>query len=75
MDDADLANDRAEQFNAEAVLAARAKMDTAPSTGICQACHEGIEPERIQANPTAQLCRDCAAEAEAARKRFQRVGG
>jgi RNA polymerase-binding transcription factor DksA len=75
MDEIDLANDKAEQFNADAVRAARAKSEAAPSSGICQSCHDAIEPERLRANPAARLCRDCAAESEAARKRAQRTGG
>ncbi len=75
MDEADVANDRAEQFIAEALKAARLKKDEAPSTGVCRSCEELIEVERLQANPAARLCAGCAVEAEAARKRAQRVGG
>jgi len=75
MDEADLANDRAEQFTTDALKLARAKMDAAPSTGICQSCRDAIEVERLHANPAARLCRDCAAEEEADRKRRQKVGG
>jgi len=75
MDEADLANDRAELFTSEAVRAARAKLDRTPSTGVCKSCSEVIESERLRANPAARLCRDCAAEDEAARKRTRRVGG
>lgn len=74
MDEADLANDRAEQFVADALRTARAKTDATPSTGVCQSCGDVIEPERLRANPTAQLCRDCAAEEEDAKKRAQRLG-
>jgi phage/conjugal plasmid C-4 type zinc finger TraR family protein len=75
MDEIDLANERAEQFTADAVRAARVRKAFSPSTGICQSCHERIEAERLRANPTARLCCDCAAEDEAARKRAQRLGG
>ena len=75
MDEADLANDRAEQFNAAAVRAARAKKDATPSNGICESCRDAIEAERLHANPAARLCCECAAEEEADRKRRQRVGG
>lgn len=75
MDEADLANDKAEQYIAEAIRQARAKADVAPSTGVCRSCSVTIEPERLRANPAARLCQDCAAEAEEARKRVQRVGG
>lgn len=75
MDEADLANDRAELFNTEAVRAARAKIDRSPSDGICKSCHDAIEAERLHANPSARLCRDCAAEDESARRRAQKVGG
>jgi len=75
MDEADLANDRAELFTSEAVRAARAKVDRAPSTGVCKSCSDVIDAERLRANPASRLCRDCAAEDEAARKRAQRIGG
>ena len=75
MDEADVANDRAEQFIAEALKAARLKKDEAPSTGVCRSCEELIEAERLRINPTARLCAECAAEDEASRKRAHRVGG
>ncbi len=75
MDEADLANDFAEKFAADALRLARAQMDAAPSTGICKSCQAVIEPERLHANPAARQCCDCAAEDEAARKRAQRLGG
>jgi len=75
MDEADLANDRAELFTAEALRAARTKVSRAPSSGVCQSCSVVIEVERLRANPAARLCRDCAAEEEAARKRAKRLGG
>ena len=75
MDEADLANDRAELFTSEAVRAARSSIARAPSSGVCQSCSEVIEAERLRANPAARLCRDCAAEDEASRKRAQRLGG
>ena len=76
MDEIDVANDRAEQFIAEALKQARpTKAGMTPSTGTCLSCQERIEAERLQANPAARLCCDCAAEEEAARKRAQRVGG
>ncbi len=75
MDEADLGNDRAEQFIANALEAARARVAGTPSTGVCRSCLERIEPERLQVNPAARLCCDCAAEEEMTRKRAQRVGG
>ena len=74
-DEADLANDRAEQYIADAIRQARANADMAPSNGICKPCQVAIEAERLRANPAARLCQDCAIEAEAARKRAQRIGG
>jgi len=74
MDEADVANDRVEQFVTDALRSIRAKVEATPSSGICQSCQDVIEPERLQANPAARLCRDCAAEDEAARKRAQRLG-
>ena len=75
MDEVDVANAKAEEFTADAVRAARAKLDMAPSNGICRSCEEAIEPERLRANPSAHLCCDCAAEEEAARKRAKLIGG
>jgi len=74
MDEADVANDRAEQFVSDALRALRARVETARSSGVCQSCQDAIEPERLQANPAARLCRDCAAEDEAARQRARRLG-
>jgi len=75
MDEADIANDRAEQFTAEALRNLRKQADTTPSTGICKSCGESIETERLKVNPAARLCCDCAEEEETARKRAQRLGG
>ena len=74
MDEADLGNDKAEQFIAEALKQARARAEAAPSTGICRSCDVAIEPERLQANPSAQMCQDCAAEAEAENERARQLG-
>ena len=74
MDEIDLANERAEQARDEALRMARAKMNFAPSNGICKACQVAIEAERLAANPAARLCRDCAADDEADRKRRMKVG-
>ena len=74
MDEADLANDRAEQFVSDALRALKSRAEPVQSSGICQSCHDAIEPERLQANPAARLCRDCATEDEAARQRARRLG-
>ena len=74
MDEADLGNDKAEQFIAEALKQARSRSEATPSTGICRSCDVAIEAERLQANPFAQMCQDCAAEAEAANERARRLG-
>lgn len=74
MDEADVGNDRAEQFIAEALKLARSKIDLAPSSGVCLSCQELIEAQRLQADPAARLCAGCAVEAEVARERAKRVG-
>jgi RNA polymerase-binding transcription factor DksA len=75
LDDIDIANELAEQSNRRAIQSALGSQSRQPSTGICRTCVQPIEPERLDANPFAQTCCDCAAEAEAARQRAQRVGG
>ncbi|MDY0242070.1 MAG: TraR/DksA C4-type zinc finger protein [Rhodospirillaceae bacterium] len=74
MDDIDFASECMDAFNDAAIQAVRVRPALSPSTGICQSCEEPIEPERIEANPSARLCCDCAAEAEAERKRNRRCG-
>jgi RNA polymerase-binding transcription factor DksA len=74
MDDMDVASAYEEAFNEAAVSAARARQNGPLSTGICQSCHERIEPERLHANPRARLCSDCAAEDEARLERLRRCG-
>lgn len=74
MDEIDLAAERAETFNAAAIKAALARQEAPLSTGICQSCHASIEPERLQANPRARLCMDCADEEEAAARRARLRG-
>ena len=32
--------------------------------GLCQSCEEAINPKRLEVDPTAQLCIQCAARAE-----------
>ena len=75
MDEVDLANERAELLNSAALNAALHKKVERPSTGVCCDCGEAIEAGRLQANPHAQDCVDCAAEAEIERLRLQRTGG
>jgi RNA polymerase-binding transcription factor DksA len=74
MDEIDIANDRADAFVDSALKAALAGRKAPPSTGICAACEQPIEPERLLANPTARLCHDCAEDAEAERRRAGRTG-
>jgi len=74
MDEIDLAAERTDMLNAAAIQAVLGKNETVLSTGICRACNETIEPERLQANPYAKHCRDCADEAEARAKMARRCG-
>jgi DnaK suppressor protein len=32
--------------------------------GLCQSCEASIDPRRLEVDPTAQLCIECAARAE-----------
>ncbi len=74
MDEIDLAAERIEVLNAAAIQAVLGKVETVPSDGTCKACGEHIEPERLQANPYAKNCCDCADEAEAKAKLARRCG-
>ncbi|CAA7613838.1 TraR/DksA C4-type zinc finger protein [Magnetospirillum sp. SS-4] len=74
MDDIDLAAERIEALNTAAIQAVLGRAETIPSNGTCRTCGEGIEPERLRANPYAKLCHDCADEAEAKAKLARRCG-
>ena len=74
MDEIDVANDYAAKFVDMALQAVRAQRPARSSTGICEACHLHIEPERMKANPAATLCHDCAEDAEAHKMRARRTG-
>jgi RNA polymerase-binding transcription factor DksA len=74
MDDVDFATERAESFNASAIQMVLQRSSAALSTGICRSCEADIEEERIQANPHAHLCCDCAEEEEAERIKARRCG-
>ena len=75
MDDVDFATERAESFNASAIQMVLQQRASAPlSTGFCKSCDATIEEERIQANPHAHLCCDCAEEEEAERLKARRCG-
>lgn len=74
MDDIDLAAERTDMLNAAAIQAVLGRVEMAPSTGICRACNETIEEERLRANPYAKHCRDCADEAEASAQMAKRCG-
>ena len=75
LDEIDAANERMELLNRAAIQAVLSSQPLQPSSGICRTCATQIEPERLQANPFAHTCCDCAAEAEAARQRAKRIGG
>ncbi len=74
MDDIDCASERVEAFNAVALRAVLDRMAGPASSGICQACDSPIEEERLQANPHARHCRECAADIEAEIRRKSRCG-
>jgi len=74
MDEVDLAAERIEALNAAAIQAALGRPETTPSSGVCTACHDAIDAERLKANPSARLCRDCADEAERQAQMTRRCG-
>jgi RNA polymerase-binding transcription factor DksA len=74
MDDIDFATERAETFNATALQMVLRRPSAARSSGTCMSCHEDIEAERLEANPHARHCCDCAAEEEAVSRRTRRCG-
>ncbi len=74
MDEIDFATERAESFTATALQSVLSRRGAAPSSGICRSCNATIERDRLQANPYAQLCCDCAADDEERRQRAKRCG-
>lgn len=74
MDDIDLAAERTDMLNAAAIQAVLGRTESVLSDGTCRACNEAIEAERLQANPYAKLCRDCADEAETKARQARRCG-
>ncbi|MBF0324891.1 TraR/DksA C4-type zinc finger protein [Magnetospirillum moscoviense] len=74
MDDIDCAAERVEAFNAVALKAVLDRMAGPASSGTCRACGCSIEDERLQANPHARHCRECADEIEAETRRKNRCG-
>lgn len=74
MDDIDLAAERTDMLNEAAIQAVLGRTEAVLSNGTCRACNEPIEPERLQANPYAKHCRDCADEAEARARLARRCG-
>ncbi|MEW5727453.1 MAG: TraR/DksA C4-type zinc finger protein [Pseudomonadota bacterium] len=75
MDEIDFATERAENFTKVALQAVLSRSEgLGPSTGVCHACHEPIEAERLRANAHARLCRECADEQEALNRRARLCG-
>lgn len=75
MDEIDFATERAETFTKVALQAVLSRAEAGgPSNGICTACQEAIEAERLRANAHARLCRECADEQEALSQRTRRCG-
>jgi RNA polymerase-binding transcription factor DksA len=74
MDDIDLAAERTDMLNAAAIQAVLERTEFVLSSGICRACNEEIEADRLRANPYAKHCRDCADEAETRARMARRCG-
>jgi DnaK suppressor protein len=58
------ASDRRREETLRNITAALARMDSG-DYGLCRRCEEPINEKRLQADPTASLCIDCASKAEA----------
>lgn len=75
MDEIDFATERAETFTKVALEAVLSRSGAGGlSNGVCTACQEPIESERLRANAHARLCRECADEQEALSQRARRCG-
>ena len=74
MDEIDIANELAATFNDAALKTALIKREAKPSSGVCRACRQPIEDERLRIAPATQLCHDCAEDAEAEVMRARRTG-
>lgn len=74
MDDADLASENMEAFKNAAIEALKAEKSQTVSNGVCRSCGENIEDARLQANPYAAFCCDCAEEEEIKRRKARRCG-
>ena len=74
MDDIDLATERNEIFTSAAVQAVLGRMSGPPSSGVCRACADPIEPQRLKLAPSTSLCSCCAVEAELNQQRTRRCG-
>lgn len=74
-DDADRATAAVEFADTHALRRHRSAAAAAePGDGICRACNEAIEPDRLAAVPHAQHCRECARDAEAEGRRRKIMG-
>ena len=74
MDEIDFASEHTESFTAMALQMVLRKAEAVSSTGVCLACDMPIEAERLDANPHARHCCDCAEEEEARSRRAKRCG-
>ncbi|TAN56789.1 MAG: TraR/DksA family transcriptional regulator [Rhodospirillales bacterium] len=74
MDDLDRAAERTEAFNEVALHVVLSRMSGPQSTGVCRACGDLIEPERLKITPTTRFCSDCANDEEARLRRSRRCG-
>ncbi len=74
MDEIDFATERAESFTLSALQVVLQRLDMPRSNGVCRTCHAKIEVERLQVNPQARHCCDCAADEEDRNRRAKRCG-
>ena len=57
------ASGRRRELMLHRVAAALARIDNG-DYGVCQSCDESINPQRLEIDPTAVLCIQCASKAE-----------
>lgn len=57
------ASGRRRELMLHGITAALARLDNG-DYGVCQSCDESINPKRLQFDPTAVLCIECASKAE-----------
>jgi len=74
LDEIDFAAEHVASFNAAALATVLNRLNGPKSTGVCRACNDKIEPERLRVNPKARHCSCCAEEEEHNARRAKLCG-